>query len=193
MVFFCYNKCGENMKDENSKYLVLGYSEVYKQLYEVERIATFNDFENFYTPSYKIAINSDFVRKGVPLEYRKVILRKKTPFFIKGSLEEYMLGCSFNVTRDRYNNIKAVNQPIFYDNQCFYDKYMFSTGIDFVSYDYVISFLQKLKDNGYLRSYICALNSFFDMYFDVDKCFEIYGDEADVKKFVKGCRKRINR
>lgn len=181
------------MKDKNAKYLILGYGDIYKQLYDVKREATFNDFENFYTPTHKIDISPDFSRYGVPVNFRKVVLKKNAPFLIKGSLEEYVLGFSFDVLKNNSRGIEGVNQPVFYDNQCFYNKYTFSSSIDFVSYESVISFLQEIKDNGYLKNYICALNSFFDMYLNVDECFETYGDVDDVKRFVKEFRKSFNR
>lgn len=179
------------MKDENAKYLIVGCSDIYKQLYDVKREKMFNDFDNFYIPSKKITINPVFIKFGVPIDFRKVIIKKKNPFLTKGSVEEYTLGFSFDLTKRKVAGdkcINAVNCPIFYDNHVFYDKITFSTSDDFVTYNHVIEFLQKLNNSGYLRKYMSAINSFFDMGLDLEQFFETYGDGEDVGKFIKSCR-----
>lgn len=184
------------MKDKNSKYIIVECCDIYKQLYDVKRVATFNDFDNLYIPSKRITIKSVFIKYGVPVDFRKVVIKKNNPFLIRGSAEEYTLGFSFDLTKrkvmgDKY--INAVNHPVFYDSQVFNDKITFNVKPEFVTYDKVIGFLQQLNDSGYLNAYMDSINCFFDMYLDLEQLFETYDAGEDVKEFIKSCRIKSNR
>lgn len=176
------------MKDEKAKYLMVDVNEVNKQLYHMERVFAFNDFDNIYTPEGMISAREIFDKYKVPEEFQKIIVKVNTPFFIKQEIEEYTMGFPFAVTRGKIEKedgkkyINISNYPFFYDNWVFRDKIKFRTELRYFRYDDIIEFLSKVRDSGCLKLYMQSINDFFDNSVDLDYIFSVWEDEKDVKK-----------
>lgn len=176
------------MKDERAKYLMVDVTEISKQLYRMERVFAFNDFDNIYTPEGMITAKEVFDKYNIPEEFQKIIVKVNIPFCLKREAEEYTMGFPFSMTDGRVKKengkkyINLSNVPIFYDNWVFYDKIKFRTELKCFRYADVMQFLSKVRSAGYLKLYMQAISDFFDNSVDLDYIFEVWDEEKDVKK-----------
>ena len=95
------------MKDEKAKYLIVNAKDITKQLYEVERVATYNDFDNIYHKKEKVSASEIFTRNNVPDKYQKIIVKVSSPLFSKKEAEEYIIGYPFNYVAKKGFSIKS--------------------------------------------------------------------------------------
>lgn len=176
------------MKDERAKYLMVDVTDFNKTLYRMERLFEFNDFNNVYTPEDVITAKEIFDKYNIPKKFQKIIVKINIPFFIKYEAEEYTMGFPFDLTGGKIEKengkkyINALNAPLYYDNWLFRDKIKFRTELKYFKYNDVMVFLYEVRDAGYLRLYMQAINDFFDNSVDLDYIFNVWDEEKNVKK-----------
>lgn len=184
------------MKDERAKYLMVDVTQFNKTLYRMERLFEFNDFNNVYTPEDVITAKEIFDKYNIPEEFQKIIVKINIPFFIKYEAEEYVMGFPFDLTGGKIEKengrkyINALNAPLFRDNWVFRDKIKFRTELKYFKYDDVMEFLYEVRDAGYLKLYMHAINDFFDNNVDLDYMFDVWDEEKDVKKTLTRYKKK---
>lgn len=186
------------MRDEKAKYLMIDVLDISKQLYSVERVFAFNDFDNVYTLDRVITAKEIFDKYNIPEEFQKIIVKINIPFFIKYEAEEYVMGFPFDITGGKVEKknckkyINVSNYPLFYDNQIFSNKIMFRTELKYFKYNDVMEFLSKVRDSGYLKLYMKSINDFFDNFVDVDYIFKVWDEEKDAKKALSRYKQKYS-
>ena len=176
------------MIDERAKYLIVNASDITKQLYQTERVAYCNDFDNIYHRVEQIKANEIFARYNVPDEFQKIIVKISTPVFSKKEAEEYTTGFPFNFTTKtitKVNNkthIRMNNSPIYYDGTIFDDKIVFNTLEEYTSFVNVMHFLEKIYKKGCIENYLQSVKEFLDMTFDFGILFSAWHETHNCKK-----------
>ena len=66
---------GNYMIDEKAKYLIVNANDIFKQLYQKERVACCNDFYNIYKRVKRINANEAFAKNNVPDKFRSIIIK----------------------------------------------------------------------------------------------------------------------
>ncbi len=184
------------MKDEKAKYLIIDAMDINKQLYNMRREASLNDWYNVYTPDRTVYAKKIFNKHGVPKQFQKIIVKINDLFFIRYDAKEYTMGFPFDVKAGRIekeNNDKYISipsAPILYDDQVFKDKIKFKTQLKYYKYDEVIQFLSKIKDNGYLQPYLESIKDFFDITLNLDRLYEEWNQKDNAKKTLTLNRKK---
>lgn len=179
------------MMDEKAKYLIINATDITKQLYQVERIAYCNDFDNIYHRVNKIDANETFAKNNVPDEYRKIIIKINAPVLKKTKAKEYTTGFSFdfsNKTRKEIYNkkyIKMNNSPIYYDGSIFNDKIVFKTEEQYTSFNNVMYFLEEIYKKGCLENYLQSIKEFFDISLDLELLFDKWQETHNRRKTLK--------
>ena len=179
------------MKDERAKYLIVDASDVTKQLYQVERIAYCNDFDNIYHRTEKISANDIFANNSIPDQFRKIIVKISNPVFSKKEAEEYLTRFSFDFRSKSIkdnNNKKYItmhNIPIYYNGSIFDDKIIISTKVNYTSYNNVMYLLEEIYNEGYLDNYIKSIKELFDMSLDLGLLFEAWNETHNKEKVLK--------
>ena len=185
------------MKDERARYLIINAADITKQLYQVERVAYFNDFDNIYHRVEKINPNEIFAKNNVPYEFRKIIVKISTPILSKKEAEEYTMGFPFdfaNKTKVEANNKKYIrmnNSPIYYDGSIFDDKIVFKTEEQYCSFNNVIYFLEEIYKNGCLENYLQSIKEFFDMSLDLELLFDAWNETHNRRKALTLYKHRV--
>jgi len=168
------------MKDQKAKYLIIEASEFKKQLYKVSRKFSFNDFENRYEPKGFVNAKQIFEKNDLPEEFHKIIIKINIPFCLKEEAEEYTMGFPFDITAgkiEKENNKKIItisSSPIIYDRQLVRPKISFKSELSYSNFDDVMNFLQRVSDEGYLKSYLKSIKEFFDISLDLDLLYELW-------------------
>lgn len=180
------------MKDEKARYLIIDAIAFYKQLFKVERVFAFNDWNNLYTPSGVTDAGEFFDKYDIPLDFQKIIVKIDMPFFVKYEALEYLTGFGFDLTggkvekKDNERYISVNNAPVVFDKMMFNNKIKFNTKLEFWKFDDVIDFLNKVKEAGYLNQYLLALKEFFDVTLEIENLMQLLEEEKDFKKVL--CR-----
>ena len=186
------------MKDERSKYLIINATDITKQLYQCERIAYCNDFDNIYHRVEKIDANEIFAKNNVPDEFRKIIVKISASVLSKKEAEEYTTGFPFNFankTIEEKNNKKYIrinNSPINYDGSIFDDKIVFKTEEQYISFNNVVYFLEEIYKNDCLGNYLQSIKEFFDMSLDLGLLFDAWHETHNKRKALKLYKHRVN-
>ena len=185
------------MKDERAKYLIVNAADITKQLYQVERVAYCNDFDNIYHRVEKIDANEVFAKNNVPDEFRKIIVKISTSVFSKKEAEEYIMGFPFDfatkiteeVNNKRY--IRMNNSPISYDCSIFDDKIVLKSEEQYTSFNNVMYFLEEIYKKGCLENYFQSIKEFFDMSLDLGLLFDAWHETHNRRKALKLYKHRI--
>ena len=185
------------MKDERAKYLIVNAADITKQLYQAERVAYCNDFDNIYHRVEKIDANEIFAKNNVPDEFRKIIVKISAPILSKKEAEEYTMGFPFdfaNKTREERNNKKYIrmnNSPIYYGGSIFDDKIVFKTEEQYVSFNNIMYFLEETYKNGCLENYFQSIKEFFDMSLDLGLLFDAWHETHNKRKALTLYKYRV--
>lgn len=187
------------MKDERAKYLIVNAVDITKQLYQVERVAYCNDFDNIYHRVEKIDANEVFAKNNVPDEFRKIIVKISESVFSKKEAEEYIMGFPFDFTTktiEEVNNkryIRMNNSPISYDGNIFDDKIVFKTEEQeqYISFNNVMYFLEEIYKKGCLENYLHSIKEFFDISLDLGILFDAWHETHNRRKALKLYKHRI--
>ena len=182
------------MIDEKAKYLIVNANDIFKQLYQKERVACCNDFYNIYKRVKRINANEAFAKNNVPDKFRSIIIKISSPIFSRKEAKEYLTGYPFNLQAkliEKTDNKKYItmnNSPIYYDETTFYDKIVFKSEEFYVSFNNVVYFLEEIYKEGCLEDYLKAIQDFFDLpYFfnmslDFQLLFESWNRTHDTRK-----------
>ena len=128
------------MKDEKAKYLMIDAMEISKQLYNMKREFSFNDFDNIYIPAGMITAREIFNNYDIPEEFHKIIVKVNIPFCLKYESYEYIMRFPFDITggkiekKNGYKYIEVFNYPVFYGNNMFNDMIKFRTQLKYFRY-----------------------------------------------------------
>jgi len=185
------------MKDERAKYLIVNAADITKQLYQVERVAYCNDFDNIYHRVEKIDANEVFAKNNVPDEFCKIIVKISKPVFSKKEAEEYTMGFPFDFTTKtikEVNNkmyIRMNNSPIYYDGSIFDDKIVFKAEEQYTSFNNVIYFLEECYKKGCLESYLQSIKEFFDISLDLGLLFDSWNQTHNKQRALKLYKHRV--
>ena len=185
------------MKDERAKYLIVNAADITKQLYQVERVACYNDFDNIYHRVGKIDANEIFAKNNIPDEFRKIIVKISKPVFSKKEAEEYTMGFPFDFTTKtikEVNNKKYIrmnNSPIYYDGSIFDDKIVFKTEEQYISFNNVMYFLEEIYKKGCLENYLQSIKEFFDISLDLGLLFDAWHETNNRRKALKLYKHRV--
>ena len=185
------------MKDESAKYLVVNADNITKQLYEVERVAYCNDFDNIYHRVNKISANKIFAKNNVPAEFQKIIVKISEPFFLNKEAEEYTTGFPFDFATkiiEKTNNKKYIrmnNSPISYDGSIFDDKIVFKTEVKYASFNDVMYLFEEMYKKGCLDNYLQSVKEFLDVSLDLQLLFETWHETKNKRKALKLYKYRV--
>ena len=185
------------MKEERAKYLIVNATDITKQLYQVERIAYCNDFDNIYHRIGKIDANEIFAKNNIPDKFRKIIIKISSTVFSKKEAEEYTMGFPFDFTTKtikKVNNkmhIRMNNSPIHYDGSIFNDKIMLNTEESYTSFNNVMYFLEEIYEKGCLENYLQSIKEFFDITLDLGVLFDAWHETHNSRKTIKLYKHRI--
>ena len=182
------------MIDEKAKYIIVNANDISKQLYQVERVASCNDFYNIYKRVKRIDANEAFAKNKVPDKFRRIIIKISSPIFSRKEAEEYITRYPFNLQakkiekKDNKKYITMNNSPIYYDETIFYDKIVFKSEEFYVSFNNVVYLLEEIYKEGCLEDYLKAIQEFFNLpYFfnmslDFHLLFESWNRTHDTRK-----------
>ena len=176
------------MISERAKYLIVNANDIFKQLYQKERVAYCNDYENIYNRVGKISANEIFDKNNVPKEFQRIIIMISTPIFSKKEAEECITGYPFNFQAKSIKNagnkkyIMMNNRPIYYDGCMFNDKFVFKTEERYTSINNVMYFLEEIHKEGYLENYLQSIKEFFNISLDFDILFASWNETQSMKK-----------
>ena len=154
------------MVDELSKFLMIDASEINKTVYEMKREFFANDACNFYRKKKDIKALEIFEKNNVPEEFRKVILKLNEVFLSPQILfkiscgEEFVSGKTFaiDIKDDFVKKISGVNKPNNDLYNCYCDpQNTFLTDYKCVPFKEVMDFYIKLRQSGYLESYVNSI------------------------------------
>ncbi len=179
------------MKDEKAKYLLVDASNVSKQLYRMERVASCNDFYNMYHRINRVKASEIFNNNNVPEEYQKIIVKVENSVFSKNKVEEYIMGYPFDYRtklvfkKDNNKYIIMNNKPLYYNECCFADKIIFKTELFYNSFNNVLDFLKCLCKEGYLENYIKSIKEIFNVTLDLDFFYKLLIDSKSKQKAIE--------
>ena len=186
------------MKDEKAKYLIIDAQNVYKQLYEIIEVFICDDSYKVYKPKKIIDARHFFVKNDIPEEFQKIIIKINVSYFLKKETEEYTTGFPFDITAGKIENesndkfITAFNNRNLYDNQPGNNEIKFRVQLVYKSFQDVMVLLSKIKEKGYLKTYLESMKEFFDLPLDLDLLLQSWDEfPKNSKKALKIYKKNI--
>ena len=185
------------MKDEKAKYLIVKASNITKQLYECERVAYCNDFDNIYHKTEKINASEIFAKNNIPEEFQKIIVKINASTFSKKEAFEYTMGFPFDFESrniEKIENKKYMiirNKPIYYDGSMFNDKIVMNTEVFYSSFNNVVYLLEELYENGHLENYLQSIKELFDVSLNLDLLFDAWHETHNKQGAMKVYRRKV--
>lgn len=174
------------MKKE--KYLIVKASDVNKQLYECERIAYCNDFDNIYHRVDKVNLNNVFEENKVPNKFRMIFIKVDSKLFTRNIAEEFTSSFPFEFTTEQKDGQKYFymhNLPFLYNGSVFDDKFTFNTEENYISFNNIMYILEKMNNEGCLENYLLSIRKFFNNSLDLNLMFEAWKETKNKKRAIR--------
>lgn len=177
-------------EDRRGRYLIVPGETIEKILWKVQRVASFNDFYNEFTPNGTITASEILKQSGIPEKYHKIIIRDHIlKLFSDCDAEEYTTGCRLDIKGTyKENGKKRIifdDTSLFVGDGCLDKTLSISAVADYVDHEQVMSFYTELNDAELIDTYLESMKKIFVPGIEFFPVTERIYNEGRAKQLVK--------
>ncbi len=146
------------MKKEKAKYLIVDAQNAIKTTYNFRSDGDL--YKSIYTDG-DCRLSEIFDKNHVPADLQKLIIKVNlTLFSLNEEAEEYITGIPFDISGAEFSSDDGKS---YINSKCTTDSIRFKDEFNYKTYVDVISFINKLRENGCINEYVKSIVQFFNL------------------------------